>query len=113
MSDEWGFLAAVEWNAIVGVANIATPIVVGAFGYLAKRAMAEIDRRQTDAELRIQRLEQNTVTKEDWLRETALARNRQEKIIEDMAELKGQNRAGTEIGAAIAAALNQQRRGDQ
>jgi len=87
-------------NILVAV-QVATPIVVGTVGYLIKRAIGEMDRRQTRTEARVERLEENTVDKEDWLRESGFARQRQEKIIEQLAELKARSDYGAEIAAAM------------
>jgi len=99
-------LAVSEWNNLLAVAQLATPVVVGGLGWLIKRAINDIDRRQQNTEHRVLQLERNTVGKEEWLRDSNISRMRQEKILEDLAELKGQNRAGVEIGSAVAAALN-------
>lgn len=114
-------LAASEW---VSIANIASPIVLGVIGYLIKRAMADMDRRIAAVEKRAEedsqanacflnqhriehrQLEGDVVGKEDWLRESGLARQRQETIIADLNVLKGKQDMGIEIAAAIAAALN-------
>lgn len=94
---------ATEWMPVIQVGLTGA---VAAIGWLMKRSVSQIDRRMDDHEARVERLEQESVSKDDWLRESGISRQRQEKILEELAELKGQNRAGVEIGAAIAAALN-------
>jgi hypothetical protein len=118
-------VATADW---IAVANIATPIVCGFVGYLVKRAINDMDRRVAAVErqnqddqqarqvyveqhrLEHRQLEDDVVGKEDWLRESGLARQRQEKIIEDLNVIKGKQDAGIEIAAAVAAALNREGR---
>lgn len=116
-------LAVSDWIAI---ANIASPVVLGAIGYLIKRSLADMDRRITAMEVankeddqaracyveqhRIEHreLEGNVVGKEDWLRESGMARQRQEMILGELQILRGKQEMGVEIATAIAAALNRQ-----
>jgi len=118
-----GGLAVSDWIAI---ANIASPVVLGVIGFLIKRSLADMDRRITAVELadkeddqargcyieqhRIEHreLETNVVSKEDWLRETGIARQRQEMILGELQVLRGKHDQSVEIAAAIAAALNRQ-----
>lgn len=88
------------------VLQIVTPVVVAVIGWLIKRAIAQMDARQDSADRRIEKLEENAVSKEEWLRESGIQRIKLDELARNLAELKGQNQAGVEIGAAIAAALN-------
>jgi hypothetical protein len=97
-------------NELLIAAQIATPIVVGAVGWLVKRSIAGIDARQDKTEERVERLELNSVGKEDWLRESGRIAQRQDKMIEDLAELKGQSQASV-ITAAVAAVIKRQEEG--
>ena len=90
-------------------AQIVTPVVLAVFGYLIKRSIGQMDARQEAAEERIRALEENTVTKEDWLREAGASRKRLDEIAEGIAELKGRQEQAVDIAAAVAAALNAQR----
>lgn len=105
-------LGAIELTHVVLViSNGVTAAFVGGIGWLIKRTIADMDRRIAASEKRGEDLEENTVEKEEWLRESSISRQRQEKILEKLSLLEGKNQAGIEIGAAIAAALN--RRSDQ
>ena len=93
-------------SSIQSIVISLVPVSLGLFGFFIQRAFKRVDADRDKHDERIGRLEQNAVCKEDWLRETGIARKRQDQILEKLSELDGRNQAGVEIGAAMAAALN-------
>jgi len=81
--------------------QLLSPAILVLLALLARRTMQSIDDRMGRHEDRIERLEQDVVSKEDWLRESAISRKRQECVLQKLAELQGQTSVGLEIGAAI------------
>jgi len=103
---EWLAASAIVFQAVLAVA-------VAIIGVLLRRAFADISDRAGRHENRIERLEQNTVQKEDWLREAAINRQRLEQILARLSHIEGSGEAATQIAAAVAAALtDRQRRGE-
>lgn len=105
-------MASEAWSVI----QVLLTAVVGLIGWLMRRSIGDMDRRQNAAEARIDKqddrlheLEENTVTKEDWLREVGFSRKQLEEIRTGIAELKGRQEQAVDIAAAVAAALNYQR----
>lgn len=101
---------------ILTVVQIVVSIAVSIYAFLLRRVISDhderhrqIDVRQTEHEERIKYLERDTVSKEDWLRETSISRKKLEQIDGKIERLTGQNQAAVEIGAAIAAAMNRSR----
>jgi len=81
--------------------QLLSPAILVLLMLLARRTLQSIDERMNRHEDRIVRLEQDTVLKEDWLRESNIVRQRQECMLQKLAELQGQNSAALGIGAAI------------
>jgi hypothetical protein len=91
---------------ILVVVQIVMTIITGAIAWLFKRAIGDIDRRQGDCERRIDRLEQSSVTKEEWIRESGITRRQLTEVTTTLAKMEGQNQLGIQIGAALQAAIN-------
>ena len=113
-------LASSDW---VAVANIATPVVCTAVGFLIKRALADMDGRIARVEKRVDedeqaqqcyvgqhrdehsKLAENVVKPEEWLRESGRMRGQLDELNRNVAKLGGQNEMGTQIAAGVATAL--------
>lgn len=109
-------LAEIQWGPVSAAIQIAMTVVVGAFGFLIRRTISEMDRRQKESNDRIEYLEKHVVLKEycergqnvsqeDWLRESGKLSRQQERLIGEIQQLRGEMANGAQIGAAIAGFL--------
>jgi len=103
-----------EWsgNLITVVMMLAQAVLAGAVSVgvvLLRHSFKTINDRQRDHAIRLQKLEEDAVSKVDWVREASITRKKLEQINGNVERLNGQNRSAVEIGAAIAAAMNKSR----
>jgi len=88
-------------NAVIIALQIVMSLILVVVGVLLRRTIGANDRRMDRHEDRITRIERDAVLKEDWLRESAIMRQRLEQLIERLASLNGHNTAALELAAAI------------
>lgn len=108
----------INGNLILGIVQVVLSAVIGGYAFLLRRVLhdhderhRQIDGQQIEQNERLKQLERDTVSKEDWLRESSITRKKLEQIDNKIERLAGQNQAAVEIGAAIAAAMNRSRGG--
>lgn len=95
-------LAAVEWAPIATGVQVVTTVIVGIIGYQFKRADQRIRWLEENAVLRRDCNREDSVLKEDWLRESGKLQRGQERVLAEITELRGEMAGGAQIGAAIA-----------
>lgn len=101
------------WQTLILISPTIGSFILGMIAWMGKRLLDGMRDQIGDHETEIrdlrsamQQIQQDAVMKADWLRESGIARKRDEQILEKLNRLEGQNQMGTQIGAAVAAALS-------
>lgn len=98
------------FNEIIKLANLLSPFLLAAIGWLLKNALGRVtdrvervEARAMANEERISVLRENSVKREDWLRENTRTIQKLDKLCEGQARIE----ASVNVGAAVGEALRE------
>jgi len=103
-----------DWTKI---AQIVSPILIGLIGAWFKATVGrindrhdEFNRRLARHEAEISQLQETTVKREDWIRESARTCRKLDHLIEGQGRIEGKAEMATAIAAAIRSLIDETRR---